>query len=170
MVFKLYSLCHKHPWFMGISNGISVLIWLLFTPLSSEALNSSGSLSPVVNPELQRKEWLQRIRDFSSLPSPPLSSRTSCWLMNDKLISRPNPGELPPTASLYIPQTDVFPSGNLPWNWGAGWGGIPYMTLQWLNVYNWPRLPCLEVTFPRFCYGESGWATMRPTELIYQPL
>lgn len=51
---------------MRFSNGISVLIWLSFTLLSSEALTSSGSLSPVVNPKVQRKVWLLKVRDFSS--------------------------------------------------------------------------------------------------------
>lgn len=115
MVFKTVFPHHKHSWFMSFSNGISVLIWLSFTLLSSEGLNSSGSLSPVVNPQVQRKVWLQRIGDFSS--SLFLLYWNSRWLMNDKLMSRPNPGELPPAASLYIPQTDVVLGGNLPWNW-----------------------------------------------------
>lgn len=117
MVFKSVFPRHKHSWFMRFFNGISVLIWLSFTLLSSEALNSSGSLSPVVNPEVQRKVWLLKIRDFFPLLLLSLLYWNSCCLMNDKLMSRLNPGELPPAASLYIPHTDVFRGGNLPWNW-----------------------------------------------------
>lgn len=112
---RAYSLRHKQSWFMRFSNGISAPIWLSFTLLSSEALKSSASLSPVVNPEVQRKVRLLKIRDFASSLS--LLCQNSCWLMNDKLMSRLNPRELPPAAPLYIPQTDVVRGGNLPWNW-----------------------------------------------------
>lgn len=51
---------------MRFSNGISVLIWLSFTLHSSEALNSSGSFSLVINPRVQRKSAAFENKGFFS--------------------------------------------------------------------------------------------------------
>lgn len=59
---------------MSRSNAISVLIWLSFTPRSSEALNSSGPLGPVINPQVQRESGLLEIWDSPPRPCFPSAS------------------------------------------------------------------------------------------------
>lgn len=79
MVFKSLFSCRASYRFMRHSNAISVLIWLSFTPRSSEALNSSGPLRSVINPQVQRESRLLEIGGIFPLPS--VSSHSQ---MNDK--------------------------------------------------------------------------------------
>lgn len=93
MVFKSLFSCRASCRFMRHSNAISVLIWLSFTRRSSEALNSSGPLRSVINPQVQRESQLLEIGgggDFSSsfcqLPQPRwMINKQGCRLSSSEL-------------------------------------------------------------------------------------